>query len=243
MELQVSKPTSDFVDNSKRKNLEGPTGDRVRVKKKTLQAVLEQCQRALESLNESNADDENEGNDVDEGQDEDVRGGEGSGSVPRDREADELCDLLKSKVERHDFLEKLEDAQASVPQNTFECSSWDLVSDVDLWESDDALDQEGYVVVKQEDIVDGIACFMAAYLLSLKETKELSPNQLQNALCKTFSVKKRKGKLRKAWDGSKVIYNVASWGATAVGIYQNPVILNAASKAFWTSCQVISKLL
>lgn len=52
-----------------------------------------------------------------------------------------------------------------------ECSSWDLVSDVDLWESGDALDQEGYVVVKQEDIVDGIACFMAAYLLSLKETK------------------------------------------------------------------------
>ncbi|CAK9312993.1 unnamed protein product [Citrullus colocynthis] len=242
MELQVSEPTSDFVDNSKRKNLEGPTGHRLRVKKKTLQAVLEQCQRALESLNDSDGVDENEGNDVDD--DDDDRGGDGSGSVRGDREADELCDLLKSKVECRDFLEKLEDAQASVPQNTIEeCSSWDLVSDVDLWESGDALDQEGYVVVKQEDIVDGIACFMAAYLLSLKETKELSPNQLQNALCKTFSVKKRKGKLRKAWDGSKVIYNVASWGATAVGLYQNPVILNAASKAFWTSCQVISKLL
>lgn len=37
------------------------------------------------------------------------------------------------------------------------------------------------------------------------------------ALSKTFSVKKKKGKLRKAWDGSKVIYNVASWGATAIG--------------------------
>ncbi|XP_038886055.1 uncharacterized protein LOC120076332 isoform X2 [Benincasa hispida] len=237
MELEVSEPTSNFVDKSKRKNFEGRTGDRVRVKKTTLQAVLEQCQRALESLNDSDG----EGNDVDE--DEDDRLGEGSGSLRSDQEADELCDLLKSKVECRDFLEKLEDAQASVPQNTLECSSWDLVSDVDLWESGDALDQEGYVVVKQEDIVDGIACFMAAYLLSLKETKELSPNQLQNALCKTFSVKKRKGKLRKAWDGSKVIYNVASWGATAVGLYQNPVILNAASKAFWTSCQVISKLL
>ena len=55
-----------------------------------------------------------------------------------------------------------------------ECSSWDVVSDVDLWESGDALDQDGYVVVKQEDIVDGIACFMAAYLLSLKETKVYS---------------------------------------------------------------------
>lgn len=30
-------------------------------------------------------------------------------------------------------------------------------------------------------------------------------------------MKKKKGKLRKAWDGSKVIYNVASWGATAIG--------------------------
>ncbi|XP_023547086.1 uncharacterized protein LOC111805999 isoform X1 [Cucurbita pepo subsp. pepo] len=239
MELEVSGSESDFDDNNKRKNLEGSTGDRIRVKKKTLQAVLEQCQRSLESLNDSSGVDENEGDEY-----EDERQGEVSGSVRGDREADELCDLLKSKVECRDFLEKLEDARASVPLNTFEeCSSWDVVSDVDLWESGDALDQEGYIVVKQEDIVDGIACFMAAYLLSLKETKELSPNQLQNALCKTFSVKKRKGKLRKAWDGSKVIYNVASWGATAVGLYQNPVILSAASKAFWTSCQVISKLL
>jgi len=38
-----------------------------------------------------------------------------------------------------------------------------------------------------------------------------------SALSKTFSAKKRKGKLQKAWDGTKVIYNVASWSATAVG--------------------------
>lgn len=84
----MSEPTSDFVDNSKRKNLEGPTGDRLRVKKKTLQAVLEQCQRALESLNDSDGLDENEGNDVDD--DDDDRGGDGSGSVRGDREADEV---------------------------------------------------------------------------------------------------------------------------------------------------------
>lgn len=40
-----------------------------------------------------------------------------------------------------------------------------------------------------------------------------------SALSKTFSVKKKKGKLRKAWDGSRVIYNVASWGATAIGYF------------------------
>jgi hypothetical protein len=37
------------------------------------------------------------------------------------------------------------------------------------------------------------------------------------ALRKTFSAEKKKSKIRKAWDGTKVIYNVASWGATAVG--------------------------
>ncbi|KAM0890450.1 hypothetical protein ACQ4PT_027039 [Festuca glaucescens] len=107
--------------------------------------------------------------------------------------------------------------------------------------SDDS--EDGYVLVKQEDIVDGIACFMAAYLLSLKETKELTPNQLQDALSKTFSTKKRKGKLQKAWAGTQVIYNVASWSATAIGIYQNPAILKAATAAFWTSCRVVSKFL
>jgi len=51
-------------------------------------------------------------------------------------------------------------------------SSWDMVSGDDLWEGEnDGSDQEDYVLVQQEDIVEGIACFMAAYLLSLKQTK------------------------------------------------------------------------
>lgn len=216
--------------------------DRVRVKRKTLQAVLEQCQRALELLSETGGiDDNSDGEEIDDGE-----SGQGSpSSTSGDTETDELCDLLKSRVECPDFLEKLESAQVSVPQNMAaeEGSSWDMVSENDLWEGGDVdPDQEDYVLVRQEDIVEGIACFMAAYLLSLKQTKDLTPNKLQEVLSKTFSTKKTKGKLRKAWDGSKVIYNVASWGATAIGIYQNPALLRAASAAFWTSCRVISKL-
>lgn len=52
-----------------------------------------------------------------------------------------------------------------------ESTSWDMVNENDIWEGGKELDQEDYVLVRQEDIVDGIACFMAAYLLSLKETK------------------------------------------------------------------------
>lgn len=243
----VSSSSSSFVDLEQRKKEEK---DRVRVKKKTLKVVLEQCQRALELLNNTDDDvddddDNGGGGKLDEEEEEEQLSRDSSGASPVDREADELCFLLKSRVECPDFLEKLESAQVSVPQNIAEeGSSWDMISEHDLWEDENVdSDQEDYVLVRQEDIVEGIACFMAAYLLSLKQTKDLTPNQLQDALTKTFSVKKKKGKLRKAWDGSKVIYNVASWGATAIGIYQNPVILRAASKAFWTSCHVISKLL
>lgn len=76
MEVEVSDPNPDIGDISKRKNLESPADDRVRVKKKTLQAVLEQCQRALELLNNSNGVDENEGNYASGDGDEDDQLGE-----------------------------------------------------------------------------------------------------------------------------------------------------------------------
>lgn len=222
----------------------------VRVKRKTLKAVLEECQRALESLSNVDGfhDHDDEDNDDHDHDHDDEKGAlerensSRSSSCP-DPEAEELRVLIKSRVEGPEFIEKLENAQISVQQNLQEeGSSWDMVSDSDLWEGGNVdVDQEDYIVVREEDIVDGIACFMAAYLVSLKETKDLSPNQLQKALSKTFSLKKKKGKLRKAFDGSKVIYNVASWSATAIGIYQNPALLSAATTAFWTSCRVISK--
>ncbi|XP_056173008.1 uncharacterized protein LOC115675808 isoform X3 [Syzygium oleosum] len=147
----------------------------VRVKRKTLQAVLEQCQRALELLGngEGGVDADDDGDDPDDDGAEPSR--RDSASTCRDREADELCELLKSRVECPEFLEKLECAKVSVPQNAEEGSSWDMVDENDLWETENAdLDKEDYVLVRQEDIVEGIACFMAAYLSSLKQTKDLS---------------------------------------------------------------------
>lgn len=204
--------------------------DRSRVKRKTLLALLEQCQRALELISKEDDDAERYRDRF-------------SVASPGDREGDELCEL-KSRVECSDFLEKLECAKVSIPQNVSEeGSSWDLVCSNDLWEAEGAANDEDYVLVRQEDMVEDMTYFMTAYLLSLKQTKDLTPNQLQEALSKTFSVKKKKGKLRMMWDGSKVIYNVASWGVTAIGIYHNPVQVKAAAEALWTSCRLISKLL
>ncbi|KAL0377860.1 UNVERIFIED_CONTAM: hypothetical protein Sradi_3091500 [Sesamum radiatum] len=191
---------------------------RVCVNKKGLEAVLQQCQLALQQLASGCGDDGN--NDVagelDVPKSQDLAGTCAPASCKTDTA--EFCSLLKSRFECADFLKELENARASLPQNVAEeGNSWDMVSKNDLWEGADVdLETEDYVLVHQEDITEGIAFFMAAYLLSLEQTKHLSPNQLQAALSKTFSVKK-KGKLQKVWDGSRVIYNIASWGTTAMG--------------------------
>ncbi|OEL25722.1 hypothetical protein BAE44_0013260 [Dichanthelium oligosanthes] len=208
--------------------------EELKVRRRTLETVLEQCQRALEMIREADLGEDEEGANSEEVQEEEGGGeadGHGCGDEgaqppppsDADYETDELCDLLQSRVQSPEFLEKLDSIQKSVYQHgaVDETVSWDIISAADMWDdkgmnvSDDS--EDGYVLVKQEDIVDGIACFMAAYLLSLKQTKDLTPDQLQQALSKTFSAKKRKGKLQKAWDGTKVVYNVASWSATAIG--------------------------
>ncbi|RCV12036.1 hypothetical protein SETIT_2G235800v2 [Setaria italica] len=226
-----------------------------RVRKRALEEVLEQVQRAVEMLRDADADlgtslSEDTAAAPPEGEDRKAGVGDdaddaASSSVASDSdyETTQMCDLLKSKVESLEFLKKLDGIQKSVYQDgTVEPDvSWDIIKAVDLWEDDDP--DDGYVLVKQEDIVDGITSFMAAYLLSLKKTKDLSPDQLQKALRKTFSAEKKKSRIRKAWDGTKVIYNVASWGATAVGVYNNRALLTVATTAFRTSCRVISKFL
>lgn len=53
-----------------------------------------------------------------------------------------------------------------------EGNSWDVVSENDLWEGENTdLKEDEYVLVSQEDILEGIACFMTAYLESIKQTK------------------------------------------------------------------------
>ncbi|KAL5207044.1 hypothetical protein ABZP36_031479 [Zizania latifolia] len=166
-----------------------PEAAELKLRRRTLETVLEQCQLALEMMREADlgiavpeegaevanpevGDSPAAGNGCDEE-------GAPPSSPPSDAdyETDELCDLLKSRVASPEFLEKLDNIQKSVHQHgaVDETISWDIISATDIWDdkgmniSDDS--EDGYVLIKQEDIVDGIASFMAAYLLSLKQTK------------------------------------------------------------------------
>ncbi|KAJ4761050.1 RING finger protein [Rhynchospora pubera] len=250
-------------------------GEQQQDRRIAVQKVLQQCMRVLEQLGEEtdlSSDSQAQGSSAGTEEEEMEQTGDSSNRSSTDTgyETDEIRDLLKSRVESPEFLEKIgslyqvnpgnvisqNKLSLSVPTSYLSCinnvlesylfadeaASWSIINKAEAC-GDGESDQDEFVVVQQEDIVEGIACFMAAYLLSLKETKELTPSELQKVLSKTFTVKKKKSRLRKAWDGANVIYNVASWSATAIGIYQNPALVEAARTAVFQSWQVLSKLM
>ena len=92
--MEVSESRSTAIGVLRRENSDK---DRVRVKRKTLQTVLEQCQRALEMLNTTSGGDDDEEDDSDDAGGADVdeeQRGEGSGSLRGDREADEVWNFV-----------------------------------------------------------------------------------------------------------------------------------------------------
>lgn len=165
-------------------------------------------------------------------------------------DGDQLYSRLEAKIASPDFLERLGGIHEAVPavappETQDDQGSWDVISEIDLINTDlkdsrNCMEPESYVFVNQEDIIEGMACFMAKYVSSLPQAKDMSPKQLQTALKKALGAPK-KGRLRKLWSSSKVLYTAASWGATAVSLYNNPVVVQAASNAFWTSIQLVTK--
>ncbi|CAN6182576.1 unnamed protein product [Urochloa humidicola] len=122
-----------------------------RVRKRALEEVLEQVQRAVEMLRDADADlgaslaDDAAAPPL-EGEDRKGRAGDdaddaatSSVASDSDYETAQMCDLLKSKVESLEFLKKLDGIQKSVYQDgaVEPDMSWDIIKAVDLWEDDD----------------------------------------------------------------------------------------------------------
>ncbi|KAG0626961.1 hypothetical protein M758_2G163800 [Ceratodon purpureus] len=110
-------------------------------------------------------------------------------------------------------------------------------------EVEDGLGSDGYVVVNVEDIVESIAGYVARYISSVPQAKNLSPTQLQEVMTEAFSNAERKGWLRSLYSTGRFLYTAGSWGVAALSIDKNPVVVRAASMAVWTSCWLILKLI
>ncbi|KAH9317810.1 hypothetical protein KI387_019579, partial [Taxus chinensis] len=175
-----------------------------------------------------------------------------SAHMPPDSQSfpSDLYEQLTKTVESPAFLEKIQVLQQNLKMDepvTMEMEGDILVnSDLDdasrwLWVTEDAaltkreekssLDGQNYIIVTEEDIVEGIALFMARIVAANPQSKNLSPEQLQSTISSTFANMKQTNIIHKLLSAGKVIYTVASWGLALYGLYTQRHIVKAATKA------------
>lgn len=177
----------------------------------------------------------------------------------------DLYERLRKKVDSPAFVATLQDmhevesdsASKIAPKdgesrmNLEESSSWEIIPD-DLFETGggeeiNTLDDDGFILVSQDDIIESLAAFVAKLVVSNPTAKTMSPKQMQDVVLLSFARMEQKGKLRKLWSAAKFIYSSLTWtttvATTAFGLYKNPFILKALFKALTLSSGVVIKAL
>jgi hypothetical protein len=176
-----------------------------------------------------------------------------------------VYEQLKNRVASPAFLDSLKlslaDGASTSSDNTLLKTEDGLYvkADVDdpnwwLWLSENDMDREpkevqdglgsdGYVIVTQEEIVDSISRFIARYISSIPQAKNLTPKELQLVMTQAFSKVEKKGRIQTLWTTGKFLYTAGSWGVHALSLYRHPIVIRAASMAVWTSCCLILKLI
>ncbi|TVU13316.1 hypothetical protein EJB05_40364 [Eragrostis curvula] len=79
------------------------------------------------------------------------------------------------------------------------------------------IDDENYVIINEDDIVDGLVTFVARCILEDPKSKSLSPAELQKAVAKALDSMKARWGWSTFWEAGKVIYILATWGVTLAG--------------------------
>ncbi|XP_062212138.1 uncharacterized protein LOC133913103 [Phragmites australis] len=105
------------------------------------------------------------------------------------------------------------------------------------------IDDENYVIINEDDIVDGIATFVARCILEYPKSKSLSPVELQKAVLKALDSMKARWRWSTLWEAGKVIYILATWGITLVGLYKSRHVLKVAAKGAAASARFVMKAL
>nr|ACN37005.1 unknown [Zea mays] len=103
------------------------------------------------------------------------------------------------------------------------------------------IDDENYVIVNEDDIVDGIAAFVARCILEDPKSKSLSPMQLQKAVAKALDSMKARWRWSTFWEAGQIIYILATWGITLAGLYKSRHVLKVAAKGAAVSARFVMK--
>ncbi|XP_020691681.1 uncharacterized protein LOC110106220 [Dendrobium catenatum] len=184
-------------------------------------------------------------------------------SLAKDCPAD-LYTRLLAVVDTQNFLAKLESLNQELesrPDGNLLCTKdqdvlingdegnpnrWVLVKhdmDPDHMEEASGIDDENYIVISEENVVDGIANFIGRCILENPKSKILSSQELQKAVTKALGDIRSRGKFKSVWEAGKIIYTMSLWGIFLAGLYRHRAIVKAAAKGASSSAKFILKAL
>merc|ERR1711879_389934 len=90
-----------------------------------------------------------------------------------------------------------------------------------------------FIVLREADIVDAIACFVAQCVMSIPECHNLDHEEMMAMISGTFSELRKKGPLGQMMDWGSFVYQTYGWTSTAYTVY-----VNAAMAKTVLSCMV-----
>ncbi|XP_031281296.1 uncharacterized protein LOC116139779 [Pistacia vera] len=116
-------------------------------------------------------------------------------------------------------------------------------SNVEEWSG---IDDESYVVVSEEHVVDGVANFMAKCIFSNPKAQNVTPEELQKILAKALGGGGKLSKLEKIfgiWHAGKMFYALSTWGLALTGLYRSRAVLKHAAMGAHMASKVVLKAL
>merc|ERR1719410_1242398 len=94
-----------------------------------------------------------------------------------------------------------------------------------------------FIVLRESDIIDAIACFVAQCVIDIPECRNLDEKEMLSMISGTFSELKSKGPLGKMMDWGSFVYSTYGYTATAYTVYSNAAmartILSCLVSAAW----------
>ncbi|KAE8077438.1 hypothetical protein FH972_016003 [Carpinus fangiana] len=140
----------------------------------------------------------------------------------------------------------LHSAEILIKVDNEEPSWWVWVTDemvpgkVEEWSG---IDNENYVVVSEEHVVDGVANFMARCIISNSKARNLTPEELQKTLGKALGDVSKLEKVLNIWHAGKLFYALSTWGLALAGLYRGRAVLKLAAMGVHSTSKVVLRAL
>ncbi|GAB2271470.1 hypothetical protein Dimus_006309 [Dionaea muscipula] len=169
----------------------------------------------------------------------------------------DLHEQLVAEVDSEKFLSRLkslhgasgadlDSAEILINVDQEEPSWWVWITDEMVpgtVEERSGIDDESYVILSEEHVVDGVANFIARCIVSNPKAQKLTPEELQKTVAKSVSSINKFEKMLNIWHAGQLFYALSTWGLALAGLYRSRAVLKFAAKGIHSTGKLLLKAL